>query len=88
MLKDKLANISRSSNSSTCLLCREIAQMDRETLDAFIKAMLSNASASQILQVLNEEGIGSFKLTHLRDKRRQCFKSNQECPCVKEAKND
>lgn len=86
MLKDRLTNISRDSNSGGCLLGKEIAQMDRETLDAFIKAMLGNASASQILQVLNEEGIGSFKITHLRDKRRQCFKSNHECPCVKEAK--
>ena len=90
MLKNKLNDIAllQGQSQNDCLLGREMARMDKETLDAFTNAMMSNASAFQILQVLNEEGIDSFKITHLRDNRRLCFKSTKECPCIKEARND
>lgn len=87
VLKDKLANIAIGTPKTNCLLGSAMSEMDKETLDAFIRAMNSGASAAEIMRVLNEEGITSFKITHLRDKRRDCFKSGNECPCIKEARN-
>jgi hypothetical protein len=88
MLKDKLLAVSeKDKNSSLCSIGQSMASMDKETLAAFIKAMKSGASSIQIMEVLKEEGIASFSMTHLRDKRRQCFGENSECFCIKEANN-
>lgn len=89
MLKDKLTLIASSGGQTkgSCLLGSAMSNMDSETLDAFIAAMQSTASAVQIMEVLKEEGVASFGITHLRDKRTRCFKSGEECPCIKEAKN-
>jgi hypothetical protein len=88
MLKDKLIAVSNDENNkSLCSIGQSMTSMDKETLNAFTKAMRSNASSIQIMEILKEEGLGSFSMTHLRDKRRQCFKENAECFCVKEASN-
>jgi hypothetical protein len=88
MLKDKLIAVSvKESNKSLCSIGQSMSSMDKETLDAFIKAMKSGASSIQIMKILKEEGIGSFGMTHLRDKRRECFKEDSECFCIKEANN-
>jgi hypothetical protein len=88
MLKDKLIAVSNDENNRTlCSLGQSMTSMDKETLTAFVKAMKSNASSIQIMKILKEEGLGSFSMTHLRDKRRQCFMENSECFCIKEANN-
>lgn len=88
MLKDKLLAVSDGKNNkSLCSIGQSMASMDKETLDAFIKAMSSGASSIQIMEILKEEGLGSFSMTHLRDKRRQCFREDSECFCIKEANN-
>lgn len=87
MLKDKFLAVSSADNKTLCAIGQSMASMDKETLDAFIKAMRSGASSIQIMEILQEEGLGSFSMTHLRDKRRLCFKENSECFCIKEANN-
>jgi hypothetical protein len=88
MLKDKLLAVSDGlKNKSLCSIGKSMESMDKETLDAFIKAMRSGASSIQIMEVLKEEGIANFSMTHLRDKRRQCFQEDSECFCIKEANN-
>lgn len=88
MLKDKLVAISANhSKHGLCAIGRAMGEMDEETRSAFIKAMKSAASSPQIMEILKEEGIGSFGITHLRDKRRECFKQETECFCIKETQN-
>lgn len=88
MLKDKLLAVSDNTrNKSLCSIGHSMASMDKETLGAFIKAMRSGASSIQIMEILKEEGVGDFSMTHLRDKRRQCFQEDSECFCIKEANN-
>lgn len=90
MLKDKLALLANSGRKrdGVCLLGKAMQEMDKETLGAFILAMKSDASAPQILEVLQEEGLVTFGITHFRDKRRECFKSDTGCTCITEAQND
>lgn len=88
MLKDKLFAISEgNAEQDLCLLGKAMKEMDSDTRSAFIRAMKSSASSSQIMNVMKEEGISSFGITHLRDKRRECFKQDGGCICLKEASN-
>lgn len=89
MLKDKLTLLADkgSRREGICLLGRAMQQMDKETFDAFLLAMKSDASAPQIFDVLKEEGLVSFGITHFRDKRRECFRSEEGCACIMEASN-
>lgn len=88
MLKDKLAAVSeRENKGKLCLVAETMESMDAETRTAFTKALKSNASSQQIMGILKEEGIVSFGMTHLRDKRRECFKQETECSCIKEINN-
>lgn len=90
MLKDKLTLLADygRKRDGVCLLGKAMREMDKETLEAFILAMKSDASAPQILDVLQEEGLVAFGITHFRDKRRECFRSNAGCTCITEAQND
>lgn len=88
MLKDRLVAVSEGTHKGKlCLIAETIKSMDAETQAAFIKAMKSNASSQQIMEILKEEGIVSFGITHLRDKRRECFKQETECSCIREINN-
>lgn len=88
MLKDKLTAISDNhTKHGLCAIGRVMGEMDSETRSAFVKAMKSAASSPQIMEILKEEGMDSFGITHLRDKRRECFKQETECFCIKETQN-
>lgn len=88
MLKDKLMAVSKDTyRGKLCLVAETIRDMDKDTQAAFIKAVKSEATSQQIMEILKEEGITSFGITHLRDKRRECFRQETECPCMKEVNN-
>lgn len=88
MLKDRLVAVSEGSpKKGFCLLGEEMRNMDADTFSAFVRAMKSSASSAQIMEILKDEGISSFGITHLRDKRRQCFKEDGGCFCLKEIEN-
>lgn len=85
MLKDKLTAIAQNPHlNSMCLLGQTMKEMDAETFSAFVRAMGSSASSAQIMEILKEEGLSNFGISHLRDKRRACFKQETECFCLKE----
>lgn len=88
MLFDKLSALEKVSNaaSSKCLLGSVMKDMDRDSLEAFIRVMQNTSiSAEGIQSILEEEDIHVGK-THLREKRRKCF-SDKPCACIKEAVN-
>lgn len=88
MLKDKLEKLSvRQKNEKLCALGIEMSKMNKEDLDSFLKAMYSDASSSEIMMVLQEEGLANFGLTHFRDKRRICFSESSPCFCIRNASN-
>lgn len=87
MLKDKLEQLAaRPKGQELCAVGTEMVKMSKEELDSFINAMCSQASSADILKVLKEEGINSFGISHLRDKRKQCFTSDNPCPCLQKVK--
>lgn len=88
MLKDKLEQLAvQPKGQALCAVGAEMVKMNKEDLDSFINAMCSQASSADILKVLKEEGINSFGISHLRDKRRQCFSPDNPCPCIQKAKS-
>lgn len=88
MLKDKLNQlVIAPKKRGLCALGSEMAKMDREELDSFVNAMMSQVSSPAIMEVLKEEGITSFGVSHLREKRRQCFVSEEGCACLEEARS-
>lgn len=89
MLKDKLEKLSvRQKNEKLCALGIEMSKMGSEDLDSFVKAMHSDASANEIMAVLQEEGMANFGITHFRDKRRVCFSESSPCFCIRNASNN
>lgn len=87
MLKDKLEQLAaRPKGQELCAVGTEMVKMSKEELDSFINAMRSQASSADILKILKEEGINSFGISHLRDKRKQCFASDSPCPCLRKVK--
>lgn len=88
MLKDKLMKISTEhSHKNLCSLGQELAAMDEETLGAFTEAMKSGVSSLVILDILREESMGKFGISHLREKRRTCFQTDKTCRCMEAINN-
>lgn len=84
MLKDKLDKLAnRQKGEELCLLGIAMSKMSKEDLSSFVNVMQSDASATDIMDVLKQEGIGGFGMSHLREKRRLCFSENQPCYCLK-----
>jgi len=89
VLKDKLNALKEPPpEKQLCSLGKEMQNMDRETVESLVVAMGSKATTLEILQVLQDEGIHSFGISHLRDKRRTCFVSENKCPCLQVALRD
>ena len=86
MLKDKLNALKETPpEKQLCALGKEMQEMDRETVESLIVAMRSKATTLEILEVLKGEGVHSFGISHLREKRRTCFVSDNQCPCLQVA---
>mgnify|MGYP003336505447 CR=1 FL=1 len=84
MLKDKLDKLAnRQKGEELCLLGLAMSKMSEEDFASFVNVMRSDASATDIMEVLKQEGIGGFGMSHLREKRRLCFSDNQACFCLK-----
>lgn len=89
MLKDKLNALRETPpEKQLCSLGKEMQDMDRETVESLVVAMKSKATTLEIMEVLKDEGIHSFGISHLREKRRTCFTSENKCPCLQVALRD
>lgn len=84
MLKDKLDKLAtKQKGQEMCLLGIAMSKMEPEDFAAFVNVMRSEASATEIMEVLRQEGITGFGMSHLREKRRLCFSENETCFCLK-----
>lgn len=88
MLAEQLAGLENKKKPKTCMVGSFMKTLDEETLPVFIRVMKNEeVSASQILTHIKSSGYQG-EITHLRDKRRECFRSEHECQCLKDVNND
>lgn len=88
MLAEQLAGLENKKKPKSCILGSFMKTLDEETLPVFIRVMKNEeVSASQIFSHIKPSGYQG-EITSLRDKRRECFRSEQECQCLKDVNND
>lgn len=88
MLIDKFKELQSSSPTGKCLLGKVIGSMDEGTLEIFTEVMKNKSiSADQICKILNEDG-HTIGVSHIRQKRRDCFLSDEQCKCMTGGSNE
>lgn len=87
MLAEQLAALEVQNGPRRCTLGSFMKTLDEESLTVFLRVMRNeDVSAAKIFPFIKQSGYQGG-LTHLRDKRRECFTSESECPCLKEVNN-
>lgn len=82
MLKDVLQNMAKGNSVKLCKIGDIYQSMDKETQEAFMLAMKSDATTMDICRALRAEGISVGR--EFLGAKRQCFKTNDPTCCLYE----
>lgn len=80
MLKDVLKSMASGGSVKLCKIGDIYQSMDKETQEAFIMAMKSDATTMDICRALKSEGISVGR--EFLGAKRQCFKLNDPTCCL------
>lgn len=80
MLKDVLKNMAQGNSVKLCKIGEIYTAMDKETKDAFVLAMKSDATTMDICRALKSEGIHVGR--EFLGAKRRCFKIGDPSCCI------
>lgn len=80
MLKDVLKEMASGGSVKLCKIGDIYQSMDKETQEAFVMAMRSDATTMDICRAMKSEGISVGR--EFLGAKRQCFKTNDPTCCL------
>ncbi len=80
MLKDVLKEMASGGSIKLCKIGDIYQSMDKETQEAFVMAMRSDATTMDICRAMKAEGISVGR--EFLGAKRQCFKTNDPTCCL------